>query len=358
MAHNIDMSNGRANIAFLGSRNDVWHKLGHEMIPGMTMDQWLAAAGLNWEAEKVLAWAGNQPSDIVEADAFKFIQRNDTKHVLGVASDRYCIHQPRSIVEWFQRYVGVDGRFGVDTLMALKKGALICGTALFKDDLTVAGDKHVARLLMSTTFDGTGSTINKGTMVRVVCNNTLDAALAVPGCEVRTRHNTQFNADKVSRELETIVQSFHAFKNMGDAMARVTVDQDKTIKFFKTLLDIPFETKKEDLSTRKLNQYEDMWRAYRTTATETDTGTAWTALNAVTRYVDHNRSTRGGDPGEGRFLSAQFGSGAQMKAQAVEVLCEMGELHFADFQKAMGSTKSMAGTDDVSAMLRSATRPH
>src|ERR1700704_2377376 len=45
MAHNIDMTNDRANIAFLGSRNDVWHRLGQEMQPGMDIPAWAKAAG-------------------------------------------------------------------------------------------------------------------------------------------------------------------------------------------------------------------------------------------------------------------------------------------------------------------------
>lgn len=36
MAHNIDMTNGRANIAFLGDHADIWHRLGQEMAPGMS----------------------------------------------------------------------------------------------------------------------------------------------------------------------------------------------------------------------------------------------------------------------------------------------------------------------------------
>ena len=52
MAHNLDMTNGRANIAFLGSRNDVWHRLGQEMAEGMSASDWADAAGLSWSAIK------------------------------------------------------------------------------------------------------------------------------------------------------------------------------------------------------------------------------------------------------------------------------------------------------------------
>ena len=47
--------------------------------------------------------------------------------------------------------------------------------------------------------------------------------------------------------------------------------------------------------------------------------TTWTALNAVTEFVDHYRSTRGKTSMErasNRLDSAWFGSGAQLKERA------------------------------------------
>ena len=60
MSHEIDQTNGRDNIAFRGDRNSVWHRLGQQMQPGMSIDAWAAAAGLNWRAVKVPALAALQ----------------------------------------------------------------------------------------------------------------------------------------------------------------------------------------------------------------------------------------------------------------------------------------------------------
>lgn len=357
MSANLDMTNGRANMAFIGDRKDIWHRMGEQMQPGQSVEDWAKAAGLSWTALKVLLWAGNNPADIQQAEAFRAIQRDDTLHTLGIATDRYQIVQPIDSLNLLQRYVEADPRFGIDTAGALGQGETIWATATFADGKTVAGDRHVARLLMTTTFDGSGATILKGTITRVVCWNTLAAALANKACEIRTRHNTKFDAVKACNELAVIAQGFDTFKNMGDAMGLVKLPDSDVSKLFKTLLEIPFDAPKSEVSTRKMNQFADLSRAYSATVQEgTEKGTAWTALNAVTRYVDHDRSTRNGD--EGRFVSAQFGTGATMKAKAVEVLCEMGGLKLADFQKVMQSTKADAGADDITALLRNATRPN
>lgn len=117
-------------------------------------------------------------------------------------------------------------------------------------------------------------------------------------------------------------QCFAQFKAMGDALAQNEMAKDEVSAFFKTCLDIPFEAHPADISGRKLNQFTALSNAYRTTIAEgTPAGTAWAALNAITRYVDHDRSTRGGaSEGEARLLSSQFGSGAALKEKAMGLL--------------------------------------
>ncbi len=326
MSHNIDMTNDRANIAFLGSREDVWHKLGQEMKSGMAIADWAKAAGLDWEAKKVPAVVNLHGPDFDHIEPGKrflahptkrFIVRGDTGHALGIVSKDYKIHQPAEVLAWFEQYIGVDPRFQLDVAGSLEGGRTIWATATFKDALEVAGDRHVARVLMSTSFDGSSATINQGTMTRTVCRNTLNVSLSDKRAMIRTAHTTDFNAAQVGKELAQIAQGFASYKAMGDAMAMVHMTKDQVSDFFKTCLEIPLDAKKDDLSTRKQNQFQAVVDAYKTTATETEVGTAWAALNAITRYVDHEKTT---DETK-RFHSANFkGSGLQMKALAVDLL--------------------------------------
>lgn len=331
MAHNIDMSNGRANMAFLGSRSDIWHRLGQEMQDGMTIPQWAEAAGLSWTAVKVPAiaalagpaWDHIEASKrFAEVEGQKHVVRSDNGRPLGYVSDQYQPVQPVEVLEWFQHYIQQDDRFALDVAGSLKQGEIIWATASFRDAVKVVGEDHKARLLMTTTFDGSGATINKATMTRVVCNNTLDAALSDRKATIRTRHNTKFNPERVRAELAAIAAGFKHYEAMAEAMVKVDQAPADISNFFKGLLDIPFDAKQDDISGRKLNQFRALSDAYKQTVQEgTPAGTAWTALNAVTRYVDHDKATRGGgSQDEARVLSANFGSGAAMKARAVELL--------------------------------------
>ena len=334
MAHNLDFSTGRAGMAFRGNRADIWHRMGQEMPEGQGVDAWAKAAGLDWTAIKVPAIVdltgaefqhlpvnGNKMPAMPDR---RFVVRSNNGHALGYVSDGYQPVQPAEVLEWFQRYISVDDRFELDVAGSLKAGEIIWATAKFSGGMEVAGDAHTARLLMTTTFDGSGSTINKATTTRVVCNNTLDAALYDKKAIVRTRHSTRFQPDRVARELAAIASGFEQYKVMGDAMARAPMTPDEVRDLFKTLLEIPFEAKPDDISTRKMNQYKALGDALRTTRHERNAGPtqldAWLALNAVTRWVDHERTSMNGDSGEKQFLSSQFGSGANVKAQAVDLL--------------------------------------
>lgn len=356
MSHNIDMTNGRANIAYLGSRQDVWHRLGQEMPEGADLDTWVAQAGLNWTVKQLPIYAHDNSANF-QCDGWLASVRSDTKLTLGIGSDRRKEVQPSELVAWFDQYIKHDDRFKFDVLGALDGGRVIWGSAKFNGDMQVAGDNHTARLLMTTAYDGTMSTINRATMTRVICRNTMNAALADKGKSiVRTRHSTTFNAERVGQELGAIVQGFDAYKAMGDAMALKHIADEQISKLFKHVLDIPFEAKKEEVSTRKMNQYSDLSRSYSQTCRETnDThlGTAWAALNAVTRYVDHDRSTRGtgASADESRFISAQFGVGATMKQQAVTYLDDICD---GDLLRAVSA--QTANEPDVSSILQQSFR--
>jgi phage/plasmid-like protein (TIGR03299 family) len=222
MAASLDMSNNRANIAFLGNRADIWHRMGQEMVAGQSIDAWANAAGLGWNAVKVPALVAlNGPAfDHIEpskrmlpAPDRAFVVRSDTAGLLGYVSGEnektgYQFVQPRDVLNWFDKYIAVDDRFALDVCGSLDGGKRIWATAKYNGDLDIAGEKHAARVLMSTTFDGSGATINQCTMTRTVCQNTLRIAHADTRAQIKTRHSTRFNAAQVGKELAQLAQGF------------------------------------------------------------------------------------------------------------------------------------------------------
>jgi phage/plasmid-like protein (TIGR03299 family) len=331
MAHNIEMKNGVYSFAFTGERSEIWHRLGQELPADAGREEWLRAAGLTYRVEKVPAIASLNSPDFdhiepsrrfVETDK-RFLARQDNGHVLGIAGEGYQTVQPVDVWDWFENYITVDDRFHIDAAGVLGSGERLWMTARFNGSLDVAGDRHIPRLLMSTSFDASQATRNEATMTRVVCQNTLRAAHMNAKALIKTRHNTRFDGAQVHRELAQIAQSFVEFKALGDAMAQTVMTRESVQSFFATLLGVAPDAKPADISTRTKNIAQDLAASYRRTQSERNSqrDDVWTALQAVTRYVDHDRTVRNA-PNDvvGRFDSGTFGSGDAMKGKAMNLL--------------------------------------
>lgn len=327
MAHDLAFNvDGSAKFAHAGKPG--WHGLGTRVPDGLTvsdlayLDTWLTLAGLDWEAYKAPGYIVVDGAPRI-VDGQYFVTRNTDNAVLSPSvSLQYKVHQPRELAETFLDFISVDSRFVFDTMGELETGTRIFFTAKFNGEYTVAGATHQAWLLANSRFDGGGASQAQMVDERVVCANTMAIALGRAMATVRSTHRSVYDRERVAKELAALAQQTKQYKHVGDAMALVTFAKQEVSTFFKAMLDIPFDAKREDISTRKLNQFTALNDAYQATVHEgTERNTVWTALNAVTRYVDHDRSTRGAaNENEGRFVSAQFGSGSQLKDKAWNLL--------------------------------------
>ena len=330
MSANLDTSNGRVNFAFTGDRNDIWHREGHPMGDHETFDAWLTRSGLDFEVAKVDAIAvAPWLATTGPVENFHFHARKDTGVILGHGTDAYQLVQPRETLEFVNRFVSVDDRFAFDTAGSLDGGARVWALARFRQPQEVAGEKHVARLLCTTSFDGTSATKTKLIQTRVVCANTMAVGLGERTPTVSIRHNTRFDPQHAANELAKAAKEFERYKQVGDAMATVEITATDVSRFFKEILEIPFDAPAKDISTRKLNQFGDLQRAFGTTRRERNEASGapihvWTALQAVTRYVDHDMgvkaSVANGDEAAARFQSANFGAGETKKQLAWNLL--------------------------------------
>jgi len=227
----------------------------------------------------------------------------------------------------FFRDLCADRGLTMETAGMLKGGAIywaLCRTALNGD---IAGDKHNGYVLVSTSADGSMATVAKLTSVRVVCNNTLDVALKRSGgAEIKTRHNTSFDADKVKRDLGLIdfEESWEGFRETMSNLATKPVSDATAKEFFTTLLSPP----KKDLDKlfgitdavnkakkeRKIRGLDSLLDCYYT-APGARPGSAYGLVQGVTRYLDHAR----GKDAEKRLASSWFGQGHNLKEKALEL---------------------------------------
>ena len=326
MAHLIDMSNNRANMAYVGKT--PWHGLGQQINPDASIDEWRIAAGLDWHIQKrPIAYGVNVDGQIVPqtiADRFAHV-RSDTQECLGIGSDKFKLMQPRDVLEFYRDLV--DGsRFSIETAGALNNGARVWALARCNLDLTF-GSRDVIKpyLLLATANDGSMSTVSDFTSVRVVCNNTLSLAVGSNGkqASIRVPHSRTFNADQVKSDLGLIDGHIETFANDAEKLIDAHISEKQVVEYFVNLY-----AKKDDsgeiTNMRTLKPTVDkLVRNYRHgpgADLDTANGTLWGALNSVTNFIDFEMRAQSID---NRFASAQLGHGRDTKKRAFEMALDL-----------------------------------
>src|SRR5512133_3154043 len=123
MAHEIDMSNGRANMMYVGSV--PWHNLGYHVGDmEVTADEAIIAAGLDWEVDGIkpqvpaLSGPGTLGNGIDAIEGYQAIRRRDNGKVLSIMSDGYRFIQNKGKFAFFDAVVG-SGEAKYHTAMSL-----------------------------------------------------------------------------------------------------------------------------------------------------------------------------------------------------------------------------------------------
>lgn len=311
MAHLIDMTTGRAAMAYVGET--PWHGLGQALTDGASLDQWRVEAGLNWEARRNGLYYRNAEQVVMKSEK-EVLYRSDTGAELGIVSPAYKIVQPEEVIEFFRDLTSIHG-FKMETAGCLDGGRKAWALAKVSDGFRLMGQDAVAAyVLLATSFDGTLATRAGLVAKRVVCDNTLQMALREKG-GLAIPHSTGFDATKVKVELGLLESAFSDFQRDAEVLAQRKVGKQEAVNF---LLDLLADGERDvsKLSTRKANIVQNVYQLFAGRGLgsqfEAANGTAWGLLNAVTQYVDHSQ----GHNVNNRFKSAQFGQGAELKTAA------------------------------------------
>lgn len=321
MPHELDFSNGRANMAYVGKT--PWHEMGSELPVGADLKTWRKAAGFDWavKATPVLYRARRSAKHMHRVPDHKLLVRSDTQAPLSVVARRYKVVQPGEVLGFFEELVRGNG-FTLETAGSLRGGNRIWALARVGDGANIVdGDKVRPYLLLATSYDRSIATTAQFTAIRIVCNNTLKAAVGDHGSSGRTSeprvsipHASKFDAEAVREQLSIATSSWEEFLIRSRRLAAAKIDAGRMDAF---LLDLYRVNPYDELAievARKTKAYR------RITALFNGEGmgaamagkTLWGAVNAVTQYIDYER----GISRDTGLDAAWFGEGAALKDRA------------------------------------------
>lgn len=161
-------------------------------------------------------------------------------------------------------------------------------------------------VLLTNTHDGSGAVTACATPVRVVCMNTLRAALNGAQATYRIRHTSGAEArlSEAQRVLGLTRGAAERVQVCAEQLATTRISDAEWRDFLAKLVPEPSES--EAGQTRAGNVRSEIDRIYRGRRFGQDEvrGTAWGAWQAVVAYNDHamtSRRTRTSTPAETRF---------------------------------------------------------
>jgi phage/plasmid-like protein (TIGR03299 family) len=294
-----------------------WHGLGTALDHPATSAEAITAAGLDWPVELKPATVDGIPIPRARA-----VVRMDRMEPIAVVGERYVPVQNAEAFAFFDQLIG-EGQAAYETAGALDRGRRIWLLARLPGEVWVTKEDNVGKyLLLTTSHDGVSPLRALFTPIRVVCQNTLRAAMneAGSGSGVSVRHvgDVLGKAEVAKRLLEITVKYYDTFEDQSKALAGRSLTGETVRAYFRDLVPDP----KDADPARAVATRETLVRLFETGRGNTLTtvrGTLWAALNAVAEFVDHERPTRVKD-GESaplkRFESALFGSGASLKERA------------------------------------------
>lgn len=305
-----------------------WHGLGTILDHAPSIKEAITAAGLNWEVKREpLFFEDGTPTKSCA------ITRATDREIFGYTSPNYTPLQNKDAFEWFQPFVDSEA-VTLETAGSLRKGAHVFILAkISKDPIVIvpkANDEVLQFLLLANGHDGTMAAHAGFTPVRVVCANTLSAAMG----NENTRLMKAFHTSKVKDAMlavrdviDVATRSFQATAEQYKVLAAHDIDKVMLETYIKlTFFPKHAEPKRKDLVEadrvsfeNKLNEVTKLFEEGKGNDRPGVRGTWWAAMNGVTEYLNYVR----GRSADARLDSLWFGPAKKILDRALTTALEL-----------------------------------
>jgi len=326
--HQLDTTRGKASM--MSTKGIVpWHGLGtvldEDAVDSATA---IEAAGLNWSLYKNDLSTIDADGNVIEVPNKYAVVRGDTSDVLGIVGKNYKVFENEEAFRFFDDVIG-EKLAVYETAGALKGGKIVWILAALPNHIRIGSTDDVSTpyILMTTSHDGSKSVTMLPTLVRVVCNNTYTIAISqfsiLSGIRIRHTKNMAANQSVAKARLGIINKQVDTYSEQANVLASSQISSSELASYVAQLFPDNPEAKN---NTRTENMRDSIIENFEASEITSTDGTWWKALNAVTEFIDHSRSTKGIDSQsrqENRMQSVLMGSGATIKRTAMETALEL-----------------------------------
>jgi len=307
------MSHGLTNHDSMFSVREMpWHGLGVvlDQYP-RSIDEALEKAGLGWKVTHGDVLVVSSPewtddfgtkhlAELIPARRFKANLREDTGAVLGIVSDEYEVVDNRDAFRFLDALIGSELHF--DTAGSLWGGRRVWCLARLPEYIELGGDLSATFIYVANSHDGSMAVTAAVTPIRIVCANTLGAALrqAEHGVNAqrtfRFRHtgNLETKFAEARQVLGMTINYETRFKALADRLALEPIGAPALEhRVLRHLWVIDDNTGPRARANRE-RAIEHVLAIFRGRGPAGDTtgnspGSKWVAFNAISEHLDYGR---------------------------------------------------------------------
>lgn len=280
---------------FDGQRS--FHDMGEQAERPTTVALATAAAGIGFSVQSTpLMIQNGEETKIVDGQVG--IIRTDTMEAVGFVGKKYTPIQNGEAFEILTPSLE-QGLIEIGRAGFFRGGSSCFMQADVKGVTTeiLPGDAVHSRILVVNSHDGTRRMVVKSTPIRVICQNTLIAAVKGAGSEIKISHKlgAQEQVQKAGQIIAMALKNHEQACEAFSAMAHTSMTGEQITAFFRDVLggrglkDQPSK-EGEDLARDFQRTLDNLQEIMETSPVKAKEGTLWGAYNALTEWVDHRRT--------------------------------------------------------------------
>ena len=269
-------------------RETPWHGLGTKVLEAPASKDALQLAGLDWRVLQEPIYTAME--ELV--DGYKANVRDSDRKVLGVVTDRYRVIQNDEAFAFTDELLGAGVKY--ETAGSLQGGRKVWLLAHMPHEYIISGERISPYLLFSNTHDGSGAIKVALTPIRVVCQNTLNLALANAKRSWSMIHTGDIK-EKMQEARDTLFLAENYMDELGkefEALRMKKLTDKQVMEYIEVLLPIEDgSTPQQEKNMKRLR--EDMKVRYFDAPDLQGVGkNAYRFVNAVSDFATHAEPLR------------------------------------------------------------------
>ena len=269
-------------------RETPWHGLGTKVLEAPASKDALQLAGLDWRVLQEPIYTAME--ELV--DGYKANVRDSDRKVLGVVTDRYRVIQNDEAFAFTDELLGAGVKY--ETAGSLQGGRKVWLLAHMPHEYIISGERISPYLLFSNTHDGSGAIKVALTPIRVVCQNTLNLALANAKRSWSMIHTGDIK-EKMQEAKDTLFMAENYMDELGkefEALRMKKLTDKQVMEYIEILLPIEDgSTPQQEKNMKRLR--EDMKIRYFDAPDLQGVGkNAYRFVNAVSDFATHAEPLR------------------------------------------------------------------